>query len=103
MYDKLSSFWYYTMYNYDEIFKEALGIKKAFESADLTIPTLLTTIPNYSQAKFTSKLLNFKNLSNSFNSFESKPLNFQIHSNPLNSSFYDSTLQKCFISNNADN
>ncbi|CAG8562647.1 9787_t:CDS:2, partial [Gigaspora rosea] len=53
--------------------------------------------------KFTSKLLNFKNLSNPFNSFASKPLNFQILSNPLNSSFYDSTLQNWIISNNADN
>ncbi|RIB25330.1 kinase-like domain-containing protein [Gigaspora rosea] len=69
IYDNLSGFWYYTTHNYDIIFKEALLIKEAFESADLIIPTLLTTIPNYSQAKFSSKLLNFKNLSNPFNSF----------------------------------
>ncbi|CAG8483515.1 7072_t:CDS:2 [Gigaspora rosea] len=91
------------IFNYGETAKEALVRKKAFESADLIIPTLITTIPNYSQTKFSSKLLNFPNLSNPLNSFASKPLNFQILSNPLNSSFYDPTLQNCFISNNADN
>ncbi|CAG8506742.1 21880_t:CDS:2 [Gigaspora margarita] len=103
IYNKLSKFWYYITSTYAEKFNEGRIIKEAFESADLTIPTSLTTIPNYSQTKFTSKLLNFKNLSSPFNSFASKPLNFQILSNPLNSSFYDPTLQNCFISNNADN
>ncbi|CAG8521390.1 17246_t:CDS:2, partial [Gigaspora rosea] len=96
----LSSFWYYLTSTYVEKFKDGRIIKEAFESSDLIIPTLHTLIPNYSQTKFTSKLLNFQNLSNPLNSFASKPLNFQILSNPLNSSFYDSTLQDCLISNN---
>ncbi|CAG8756296.1 39746_t:CDS:1, partial [Gigaspora margarita] len=70
---------------YAEQFKDGRIMKEAFVSADKIIPTLLTTIPNYSQTKFTRKLLNFKNLSNPLNSFASKPLNFQIISNPLNS------------------
>ncbi|CAG8840095.1 40031_t:CDS:2, partial [Gigaspora margarita] len=87
---------------YAEKFKDGRIIKEAFESADLAIPALLTKIPNYSQTKFTSKLISFKNLSSPFNSFASKPLSSQILSNPLNSSFYDSTLQNCFIADNAD-
>ncbi|CAG8516158.1 28351_t:CDS:2 [Gigaspora margarita] len=47
------------------MFKNGLVIKKAFESADLIIPTLLTTTPNYSQDKLTSKPLNFQSLFNS--------------------------------------
>ncbi|CAG8741175.1 20524_t:CDS:1, partial [Gigaspora rosea] len=85
IYDNLSGFWYYTTHNYDIIFKEALLIKEAFESADLIIPTLLTTIPNYSQAKFSSKLLNFKNLSNPFNSFASKLQDCLISDNIISS------------------
>ncbi|CAG8602227.1 3568_t:CDS:2 [Gigaspora margarita] len=48
--------------------KNGLLIKEEFEYADLIIPTLLTKVPNYSQDKLTSKLLNFQNLSNLFNS-----------------------------------
>ncbi|CAG8597801.1 1713_t:CDS:1, partial [Gigaspora rosea] len=49
------------------MFKDGLVIKEAFASADLTIPTLLTTIPNYSQDKLTSKLLNFQDLPSPLN------------------------------------
>ncbi|RIB25331.1 kinase-like domain-containing protein, partial [Gigaspora rosea] len=100
IYNMLSNFWYYITSTYAEKFEDERIIKEAFESADLIIPTSHTLIPNYSQTKFTSKLLNFQNLSNPLISFASKPLNFQILSNPLNSSFCDSTLQNCLISDN---
>ncbi|RIB11751.1 kinase-like domain-containing protein [Gigaspora rosea] len=48
--------------------KNELTILKAFKSADEIIPTLSTELPDYSKDKLTSKLLNFKNLSEPINS-----------------------------------
>ncbi|CAG8471082.1 9538_t:CDS:1, partial [Gigaspora margarita] len=48
--------------------KNELTILKAFNSADEIISTLSTELPNYSKNKLTSKLLNFKSLSESINS-----------------------------------
>ncbi|CAG8801372.1 12950_t:CDS:1, partial [Gigaspora margarita] len=42
----------------------------AFKSADAIIPTLSTELRIYSKDKLTSKLLNFKNLSEPVNSIE---------------------------------
>ncbi|CAG8777958.1 11083_t:CDS:1, partial [Gigaspora rosea] len=50
------------------MFENGPVIKEAFEYANRIIPTLPTNIPNYSQSKLTSKLLNFQNLSNLLNS-----------------------------------
>ncbi|CAG8744860.1 9589_t:CDS:2, partial [Gigaspora margarita] len=47
--------------------KDELAILKAFQSADAIIPTLSTELPICLKDKLTSKLLNFKNLSESFN------------------------------------
>ncbi|CAG8468473.1 32962_t:CDS:1, partial [Gigaspora margarita] len=52
--------------NYAKMFENGLVIKEAFEYANRIIPMLPTKIPNYSQAKLTSKLLSFQSLSNQF-------------------------------------
>ncbi|CAG8484877.1 11641_t:CDS:2, partial [Gigaspora rosea] len=52
--------------------KNGLTIFKAFKSADEIIPTLSTELSNYSKDKLTSKLLNFKNLSESVNSLSAE-------------------------------
>ncbi|CAG8507185.1 27735_t:CDS:2 [Gigaspora margarita] len=75
------------------MYKNGLVIKEAFEFADKFIPTLLT-IPNYSQAKLTSKLLNFQNLSN--------PLSSSFIPSAQSLKVYDSASQNFFISNNID-
>ncbi|CAG8481987.1 22353_t:CDS:1, partial [Gigaspora rosea] len=54
--------------NYAKMFENGPVIREAFENANRIIPTLLTKIPNYSNNKLTSKLLNFQNLSNQLNS-----------------------------------
>ncbi|RIB30914.1 kinase-like domain-containing protein [Gigaspora rosea] len=86
--------WYNVISNYAEMFKDGLVIKEAFASADLTIPTLLTTIPNYSQDKLTSKLLNFQDLPS--------PLNPLVISPTQSSEVYDSVSQNFFISDKID-
>ncbi|RIB23016.1 hypothetical protein C2G38_2033089 [Gigaspora rosea] len=48
--------------------RDELGILKAFQSADAVIPKLSTELPVCPQDKLTSKLLNFKNLSEPVNS-----------------------------------
>ncbi|CAG8758467.1 14055_t:CDS:2, partial [Gigaspora rosea] len=48
--------------------KNELVILKALQFADAIIPTLLTELPICSKDKLTSKLLNFKNLSEPINS-----------------------------------
>ncbi|CAG8826979.1 10817_t:CDS:2, partial [Gigaspora margarita] len=52
--------------------KDELTILKAFKSANVIIPTLSTELPNYSKDKLTSKLLNFKNHSESINSLSAE-------------------------------
>ncbi|RIB28803.1 hypothetical protein C2G38_2028251 [Gigaspora rosea] len=47
--------------------KDELAILKAFKLADEIIPTLSTELQIYSKDKLTSKLLNFKNLSEPIN------------------------------------
>ncbi|CAG8796968.1 23513_t:CDS:1, partial [Gigaspora rosea] len=48
--------------------KDGLAIFKAFKSADEIIPTLSKELQIYSKDKLTSKLLDFKNLSEPVNS-----------------------------------
>lgn len=65
--------------NYVKMFKNGLIMKELFESADLIIPTLSTAVPSFSQAKLTSKLLNFQNISNPINSaYDSAFVSFPI-------------------------
>ncbi|CAG8758957.1 2856_t:CDS:2 [Gigaspora rosea] len=57
--------------------KDELSILKAFKSADEIIPTLSTELQIYSKDKLTSKLLDFKNLSEPINC-DSTSCNFSI-------------------------
>ncbi|CAG8739002.1 25795_t:CDS:2 [Gigaspora margarita] len=52
--------------------KNELAILKAFKSADEILLTLSTELPNYSKDILTSKLLNFKNLSEPINSLSAE-------------------------------
>ncbi|CAG8687415.1 11917_t:CDS:2, partial [Dentiscutata heterogama] len=69
-------------YIYDELlrwyniveYKNESTILKAFQSADRIIPTLSTQLPICSKDKLTSKLLNFKNLTEPINSSFIPPL-----------------------------
>ncbi|RIB30326.1 kinase-like domain-containing protein [Gigaspora rosea] len=65
--DELSR-WYKIVYKGTAEVKDELVILKAFQFADAIIPTLSTELPICSKDKFTSKLLNFKNLSEPINS-----------------------------------
>ncbi|CAG8684141.1 31809_t:CDS:1, partial [Gigaspora margarita] len=52
--------------------KNELSILKAFQFADKIIPTLSNELPICPKDKLTSKLLNFKNLSEPINSLSAK-------------------------------
>ncbi|CAG8702475.1 29898_t:CDS:1, partial [Gigaspora margarita] len=67
IHDDLSK-WYSIVYHNVANDKNSLTLLKAFKSADEIIPSLSTGLPNYSKDKLTSKLLNFKNLSEPINS-----------------------------------
>ncbi|RIB27699.1 kinase-like domain-containing protein [Gigaspora rosea] len=66
--NKLNFLYMIVRSKYAKMFENGPVIKEAFEYANRIIPTLPTNIPNYSQSKLTSKLLNFQNLSNLLNS-----------------------------------
>ncbi|CAG8811057.1 9849_t:CDS:2, partial [Gigaspora rosea] len=64
--------WYWIV-NYDVANdKNELTTLNAFKIADEIIPMLSTELANYSKDKLTSKLLNFKNLSESINSLSAE-------------------------------
>ncbi|RIB18998.1 kinase-like domain-containing protein [Gigaspora rosea] len=62
IYNKLSK-WYKVVNRNASKDKNELAIFKAFQSADTIIPTLSAELPTCPKDKLTSKLLNFKNLS----------------------------------------
>ncbi|CAG8510240.1 7487_t:CDS:2 [Gigaspora rosea] len=55
--------------------RDGLAILKAFQSADAIAPTLSIELPICLKDKLTSKLLNFKNLSEPINSSFIPPVN----------------------------
>ncbi|RIB16213.1 hypothetical protein C2G38_2038745 [Gigaspora rosea] len=67
IYDELFR-WCKIIYNGTAKDKDELVILKAFQSSDSVIPKLSTEISIYPKDKLTSKLLNFKNLSEPVNS-----------------------------------
>ncbi|RIB28807.1 hypothetical protein C2G38_1361783 [Gigaspora rosea] len=67
IHEKLYSWWNILFGNTAKD-KDELAILKAFKSADEIIPTLSTELQIYSKDKLTSKLLDFKNLSEPVNS-----------------------------------
>ncbi|CAG8735639.1 3715_t:CDS:2, partial [Dentiscutata heterogama] len=67
IYNKLCR-WYEMVVNGAAKDKNELEILKAFQSANAIIPTLSTDLPICPKDKLTSKLLNFKNLSEPINS-----------------------------------
>ncbi|CAG8500775.1 2174_t:CDS:2, partial [Gigaspora rosea] len=67
IYDELSR-WFEIVYDGIAEDKDDLVILKAFQSADSVIPKLSTEISICPKDKLTSKLLNFKNLSEPVNS-----------------------------------